>query len=71
MTVISPSSRNLLKEPTVRYAPWMIIEATDRNYTILKVFSAVIKTLEKNLAASEEKTREEEPKFRNQPAKKG
>jgi polyphosphate:AMP phosphotransferase len=40
------------------YAPWMIIEATDRNYTILKVFSAVIKTLEKNLAASNEKARE-------------
>jgi len=35
------------------YAPWMIIEATDRNYTILKAFSAVIKTLEKNLAASD------------------
>jgi len=40
------------------YAPWMIIEATDRNYTILKVFSAVIKTLEKNLAASDEKGKE-------------
>lgn len=40
------------------YAPWMIVEATDRNYTILKVFSAVIKTLEKNLAATDEKTRE-------------
>lgn len=40
------------------YAPWIIIEATDRNYTILKVFSAVIKTLEKKLAASDEKDRE-------------
>ena len=39
------------------YAPWTIVEATDRNYTILKVFSAVIKRLEKNLAVSEEKTR--------------
>ena len=42
------------------YAPWMIIEATDRNYTILKVFSAVIKTLEKNLAASDQKAKEKE-----------
>jgi polyphosphate:AMP phosphotransferase len=40
------------------YAPWVIIEATDRNYTILKVFSAVIKTLEKNLAASDQKAKE-------------
>ena len=35
----------------------MIIEATDRNYTILKVFSAVIKILEKNLAVSDENAR--------------
>ena len=39
------------------YAPWIIVEATDRNYTILKVFSAVIKTLEKKLAASDERTK--------------
>jgi polyphosphate kinase 2 (PPK2 family) len=40
------------------YAPWIIIEATDRNYTILKVFSTVIKSLEKNLAASDQKAKE-------------
>src|SRR5208337_2407681 len=40
------------------YAPWLIIEATDRNYTILKAFSAVIKTLEKNLAASDKNASE-------------
>ncbi len=40
------------------YAPWMVVEATDRNYMILKVFSAVIKAIGKNLAASGEKSRE-------------
>jgi polyphosphate:AMP phosphotransferase len=37
------------------HAPWIIVEATDRNYTILKVFSSVINILEKHLAASDEK----------------
>jgi polyphosphate:AMP phosphotransferase len=42
------------------YAPWMIIEATDRNYTILKVFSAVNKALKKTLTASDEKGKEKD-----------
>jgi polyphosphate:AMP phosphotransferase len=32
-------------------APWTIVEATDKNHTVLKVFSHVIKTLEKRLAS--------------------
>jgi polyphosphate:AMP phosphotransferase len=31
-------------------APWTIVEATDKNHTILKVYSTVVKTLEKHLA---------------------
>jgi len=39
------------------YAPWIIVEATDRNYTVLKVFSAVIKAVERKLAAPDEKVK--------------
>ena len=40
------------------YAPWHIIEATDRKYTILKVYSYLVKTLEKKVASkSEEQSR--------------
>lgn len=34
-------------------APWKIVEATDRNYTIQQVYSTVIKTLEKRLLVSD------------------
>ena len=34
------------------YAPWHIIEATDRKYAILKVYSYLVKTLEKRTAAT-------------------
>jgi polyphosphate:AMP phosphotransferase len=37
------------------YAPWTIVEATDSNYTTLKVYSTVIKALEKRLSAAEQK----------------
>jgi polyphosphate:AMP phosphotransferase len=53
-----PVVEEFIEETDHPYAPWTIIEATDRNYTILKVFSAVIKTLEKSLAVSDEKGRE-------------
>lgn len=29
------------------YAPWTIVEATDQNYTILKLFSTIVKALDK------------------------
>jgi AMP-polyphosphate phosphotransferase len=35
-------------------APWHVIEATDRKYTILKVYSILLKSLEKKLAAENE-----------------
>ena len=40
------------------YAPWKIVEATDRNYTIRQVYSTVIKTLEKRLFVSDERSPE-------------
>ena len=36
------------------YAPWMIVEATDRNYMVLTVYSAVIKSLGKQVTAPKE-----------------
>ena len=32
------------------HAPWTIVEATDKNHTVLKIYSTVVKTLEKHLA---------------------
>jgi polyphosphate:AMP phosphotransferase len=53
-----PVIEEFIEETDRPYAPWMIVEATDRNYMVLEVFSAVIRALEKNLAASEERSRE-------------
>jgi len=36
------------------YAPWTVIEATDRKYTILKVYSALVKILDKAVEGSKE-----------------
>jgi polyphosphate:AMP phosphotransferase len=45
------------------YAPWHIIEATDRKYAILKVYSYLVKALEKRITAkSEKKSRKGKPK---------
>nr|WP_321352470.1 polyphosphate:AMP phosphotransferase [uncultured Methanoregula sp.] len=45
-------------------APWTLIEATDRRYAILKIFSTLIKSLEKNIDAGKDaksrKTRQKE-----------
>jgi len=37
------------------YAPWHIIEATDRKYAILKEYSYLVKTLEKRIVVKSEK----------------
>ena len=44
-----PVVDDLLEKTDKDYAPWNIIEATDRNYTILKVYSVLVKTLEKRI----------------------
>lgn len=33
------------------YAPWTVVEATDKNYTTLRVYSTVVKALEKRIAS--------------------
>ena len=49
-----PVVDDLLVKTDKDYAPWNVIEATDRNYTILKVYSILIKTLEKRIEEAKE-----------------
>jgi polyphosphate:AMP phosphotransferase len=42
-----PIIDEFLEKTDTQSAPWHIIEATDRKYTILKVYSTLVKTLEK------------------------
>lgn len=49
-----PVIDNLLKKTDSECAPWHVIEATDRNYAILKVYSTLVKVLEKRLAGGKE-----------------
>ena len=36
------------------YAPWTLVEATDRKYAILKVYATIVKTLEKRIESQPE-----------------
>src|SRR5208337_5631168 len=42
-----PYIDQFLEKTDTPYAPWHVIEATDRNYVILKVYSILVKTLER------------------------
>ena len=59
-----PVVDDLLEKTDTASAPWNIIEATDRNYAILKMYSVLIKTLEKRVEETKEgktkKSREKE-----------
>ncbi len=57
------------------YAPWTVIEATDRNHAILKICSTVVKVLEKRAEAVQEpkqkKEKQKEPaRARKNPVKR-
>lgn len=45
----TPIIEQFIAETDHPHAPWTVVEATDQNYTVLKVYSSVIKTLEKRL----------------------
>jgi polyphosphate:AMP phosphotransferase len=45
-----PIIDEFLENTDTEYAPWHVIEATERKYTTLKVYSAIVKTLEKRIA---------------------
>jgi AMP-polyphosphate phosphotransferase len=49
-----PLIDNFIKETNTEYAPWTLVEGTDRNYAILKVLSTIVKTLEKRTDAEKD-----------------
>jgi polyphosphate:AMP phosphotransferase len=46
-----PIIEEFIEKTDMDHAPWHIVEATDRKYTILKVYSILVKTLEKRIAS--------------------
>jgi len=50
-----PIIDDLLTKTDSECAPWHVIEATDRNYAVLKVYSTLVKILEKRLAEKRER----------------
>jgi polyphosphate:AMP phosphotransferase len=51
------------------YAPWHIIEATDRKYAIFKVYSYLVKTLDKCITDRDEQSRKGKQKSITKPPK--
>jgi len=49
-----PLIDDFIERTDTDYAPWTLVEAMDRKYAILKVYSTIVKTLEKRLEAAEE-----------------
>ena len=65
-----PLIDDFIQKTDTDYAPWTIVEATDRKYAILKIYSSLVKTLEKKTAASAEgKGKKTKPKEVNKPKK--
>jgi len=48
-----PIIEQFIEETDNASAPWTIVEATEKNHTVLKVYSTVIKALEKRIAQAE------------------
>jgi len=49
-----PIIGDFIQKTDTEYAPWTLVEATDRNYAILKVYSTIVKVLEKRAEAAKE-----------------
>ncbi len=49
-----PIIDEFIQKTDTGYAPWIIVEAMDRKYAILKVYAAIVKTLEKKTEAERE-----------------
>lgn len=52
-----PIIDEFIEKTDTDYAPWHIIEATDRKYAIYKVYSNLVKYLEKRIAETEEQSK--------------
>lgn len=50
---------NMLEQTETEYAPWTIVEATDKNYATIKIYATVIKALEEGLKKKEAHKKEE------------
>ncbi len=48
-----PIIEEFIENTDTSYAPWHVIGATDREYTILKIYSVLVKTLEKKISESQ------------------
>ncbi|MDP2797965.1 MAG: polyphosphate:AMP phosphotransferase [Methanoregula sp.] len=48
-----PVIEEFIENTDTVYAPWHVIDATDRKYTILKIYTALVKTLEKKIAETQ------------------
>ncbi|WP_321508004.1 polyphosphate:AMP phosphotransferase [uncultured Methanoregula sp.] len=60
-----PLINDFINKTNTDYAPWTVVEATDRKYTILKIYSTIVKNLEKVVEAAKDtksrKSRQKEP----------
>ena len=65
-----PIIDEFIEKTDTEYAPWHIIEATDRKNTILKTYSIVVKNLEKRVALeTEERSKKARKKTISKPPK--
>lgn len=65
-----PIIDEFIEKTDTGYAPWHIIEATDRKNTILRIYSLLVKTLEKRVALeTEERPKKTRPKPVSKPPK--
>jgi AMP-polyphosphate phosphotransferase len=65
-----PIIDEFIEKTDTNYAPWHIIEATDRKYTIFKVYSLLVKTLEKRVDfETEERSKRAKQKNISKPPK--
>ena len=68
-----PALDRFITRTDTDHAPWTIIEATDPEYTVLKIFSALIKTLEKHAEGTKDakkSQKKDSPKVRKTPVKR-
>ena len=65
-----PVIEEFIEKTDTGHAPWHVIGATERKYTILKIYTTLVKTLEKRIAETqEEKSKKSKTKSITKPPK--
>jgi polyphosphate:AMP phosphotransferase len=64
-----PVIDDFIQKTDTEYAPWTLVEATDRNHAILKVYSTIVKVLEKRAEPGKEGKRKGKPREIPKPGK--